>query len=97
MSNAVGKAREHEQYKKMLEENKSKAKFVQKTESDDELKTRVLSLLRHREMPEKSLGPSLHLTYVTSLRLTEIISDLVQSGRVNIKLENGEKIVSLVS
>ena len=97
MSNAVGKAREHDQYKKTLEENKSKARFVQRTESDDELKTRILSLLRLREMPEKSLGPSLRLSYVTSLRLTEIISDLVRSGRVNVKLENGEKIVFLAA
>lgn len=97
MSNAVGKAREHEQYKKMLEENKSRAKFVLKTESDDELKTRVLSLLRDRNVPEKNIGPSLHLSYVTSLRLSEIMGDLVKSGRVTVKLENGEKIFSLAS
>lgn len=96
MSNAVGKAREHELWKRLQEERKSRANVVIKRESDDELKQRIQALLRHnREIPETQLGSALRLPYVQQFRLRDILGDLIRTGKIAVKTGQSTRVLYL--
>jgi len=46
MSNSVGKAREHEKWQRLRDDNQNRAKVTIKRESDEELSRRLLALVK---------------------------------------------------
>ncbi len=76
-----------------MEEDKNKPKVLAKIESDDFLAERILHLLERQSVREGDLRHILGLSYVTSLRLKEIVRDLVASGRVALKEQNGARVL----
>jgi len=92
---SVGKAKEHEDWKRRQENERAKAKIVPKTYTDSEIKEMVLALLKKSAVVEKGVGSALGLSYVQSLRIPGIIAELEQSGKVKVSTENGDRKVRL--
>jgi hypothetical protein len=92
---SVGKAKEHELWKKRQEDERAKVKTVSKSFTDTELKSMILSLLKTISFPEKDLGPALRLSRIQSFRLPDIVSELERSGEVSVRDVNSERTVSL--
>jgi hypothetical protein len=55
----------------------------------------VLDFIGGRSLPESVIGPSLRLTYVRQLRLKSLIDELADLGKVRVKEQNGQRIISL--
>ena len=94
---SVGKAKEHEKWNRLREENKGKPRPVEKVPSDDELKQRILYLLRNEPFPERDLRAALRISFVAALRLREVVSELEKSGRIEVREQGGMRTLYLTT
>ena len=92
---SVGKAKEHADWKRRQEDERSKGKITPKLITDSELKDMILALLMKAPMREKELISALRLSHIQSFRLPNLVDELEQSGRVKIVTEGGERAISI--
>jgi len=96
MSNSVGKAREHEKWQRLRDDNQNRAKVTIKRESDEELSRRLLALVKRMPVAEGDLGPILRLSYIDSFRLKDIVANLSSEGKIMVTADSGRRILSHV-
>ena len=90
---SVGKAKEHETWKKYMEEQGRKVKITWKRETDEELKARILSMVRGREVPTKDLVANLRLRILDQIRLNDLIDELVRSNKITLRKIRGVQTI----
>ncbi len=97
MSNSVGKAREHERWKRRQDEDAQRVQILWKRETDDELKARIITLTKGRWVRFRDLGPLLRLRIVDQFRLKDLLVELRKSRLVRLETVEGHEMISAIS
>src|SRR5437870_5710016 len=94
MSNAVGKAREHEKTKRMRDEGKLSSKITRRRQTDDEIRRGILLAIKGRDkMSLTDLARMLRLTVSDWSRLSDIVLELERERKLRVqKFSNGMTI-----
>ncbi len=93
MSNSIGKAKEHEKWERMKQENKLRPKITTRILSDEDIRHDVLVATKGIKVTLRNLPYVLHLPVGNWSRLNEIVVELEHEGKVRIlNLPEGKTI-----